>query len=207
MKPQLFIFLGRSGCGKGTQTTLLTKHLSVISAGSAVTYVSTGEEFRKLITSPTYTGNRVKEIVDRGDFVPSFLAAMMWSSVIAKDYTEGSHMIIDGSPRTIAEKEILDTIHHFYGENCIFDFEATHVVYLNVSSEWATDKLLKRAEKEGRKDDTKEAIAKRMFWYENFVAKVIEAYKTDTRVSFHEINGEQTIEEVHGELISKVFHS
>ena len=46
-----------------------------------------------------------------------------------------------------------------------------------------------------------------MFWYENFVAKVIEAYKTDTRVSFHEINGEQTIEEVHGELISKVFHS
>lgn len=207
MKERLFIFLGRSGCGKGTQTSLLMEHLRKENAEAGITYDSTGEEFRKLISSPTYTGERVKEIVERGDFVPSFLASMMWSTVIARDYTKGSYMIIDGSPRTLAEKEILDTIHHFYGENCIFDFEKVHVVYLSVSTEWATDKLLKRAAKEGRSDDSQDAIAKRMFWYENFVAKVIEAYKTDRRVSFHEVNGEQTIEEVHRELLSKVFEN
>ncbi|HYC34449.1 MAG TPA: nucleoside monophosphate kinase [Candidatus Paceibacterota bacterium] len=199
MAPKLFVFLGRSGCGKGTQCALLSDYLKE-KEQKAPFYVSTGDQFRKLIGSDTYTAREVKTIVDEGNFVPSFLASMMWANVIATDYTENAHMIIDGSPRTLVEKAIFDTMHYFYGEKKVFDFESVNIVFMNVSKEWAKDRLLGRA----RADDINEAIEKRMYWFEKFVASVIEAYKTDAHVKFFEINGEQPIEDVHKEIVSKL---
>src|SRR4051812_31989930 len=109
MKPQLFVFLGRSGCGKGTQTALLSEYIKK-NTSQDVFYVATGDEFRKFMQTGTYTANKVKEIVDAGNFVPSFLASMMWANVIARDFKPDTHMIVDGSPRTLAEKYILDTL-------------------------------------------------------------------------------------------------
>lgn len=204
MKPQLFVFLGRSGCGKGTQASLLSKHLDTVTPDNGVFYVSTGEEFRKLINGDTYTASETKTIVDEGNFAPSFIASMLWANVIVRDYKKNSHMIVDGSPRTLAEKNIFDTLFYFYGEKKVYEFEKPHIIFMNVTKDWAMDKLLKRATIEGRVDDVKDAIEKRMYWFENHIAKVIDAYKIDERAHFHEINGEQTIEEVHKEIISKL---
>ena len=198
---KLFVFLGRSGCGKGTQTALLSDYLKKENPNNGVFYVSTGDEFRKLIESDTYTASKVKPIVDAGNFVPSFLASMMWANVVCRDYKENQHMIVDGSPRTLAEKAIFDTLHYFYEEKTVFDFDSVNIVFMNVSASWATDKLLAR----GRTDDTVEAVAKRMYWFDKHVASVVEAYRADSKVSFFEINGEQSIEDVHKEIVSKVF--
>lgn len=200
MKPELFVFLGRSGCGKGTQADLLTKYLKSINPDNAVFYVSTGEEFRKFIASDNYSATEARDIVDKGGFTPSFLASMLWTNAIVHGYKKGNHMIVDGSPRTLAEKAIFDTIFDFYGEKKVYEFEAPHIIFINVTKEWAFDKLLKRATVENRVDDAKEAIEKRMYWFENHIAKVVDAYKTDGRVHFHEINGDQTINAVHEDI-------
>ncbi len=198
MNPYLFVFLGRTGCGKGTQSVLLSHYLKKKDPSKDVFYVSTGDEFRKFMHTGTYTAGKVKEIVESGNYVPSFLASMMWSNVIAREFKENTHMIIDGSPRTLAEKEIFDTIFYFYDKPTVFDFEKVHVIYMNVSNKWATDKLLKRS----RHDDTDLLIQNRMDWFEQNIMPVINKYKSEKKVSFHEINGEQSIEKVHEDIIS-----
>ena len=195
-RPQLFVFFGRSGCGKGTQTTLLTKYLNETDPNAGVFYVSTGDEFRKLISGDTYTGKKLKDIVDGGQFAPEFLASMLWANVMTREYKERMHMIIDGSPRKIPEALVFDSVAPFYG------FDKVKMIYMNVSSEWATDKLLKRAEAQGRKDDTAEAIAKRMKAFDDFLYPVILSYKNRDDVDFREINGEQSIEKVHADIMS-----
>jgi len=199
-KPSLFIFLGRSGCGKGTQTTLLSKHLKDKNPETGVFYVSTGDEFRKFLESDSYTSIQLKKIISAGGLAPSFLASMMWANVIAKEYTENTHMIVDGSPRTLAEKEIFDTIFDFYGMQHVYEFEKVHIVYMDVSREWGTQRLLGRA----RSDDTVEAVARRMDWFDKYLYPVILKYKTDPRVVFHNVNGEKSIEEVHEEIVKSL---
>ncbi|MEI6479071.1 MAG: nucleoside monophosphate kinase [bacterium] len=196
MNPQLFVFFGRSGCGKGTQASLLTKYLDEKDPKAGVFYVSTGDEFRKLISGDTYTGKRLRSIVEGGQFAPEFLASMLWANVMTRDYKEGMHMIIDGSPRKIPEALVFDSVAPFYG------FGKVKMIYMNVSSEWATDKALKRAEAQGRKDDTVEAVAKRMKAFDDFLYPVILSYKENPNVDFREINGEQTIEKVHQDIMS-----
>jgi adenylate kinase family enzyme len=70
-----------------------------------------------------------------------------------------------------------------------------------VSKEWATDRLLGR----GRTDDSLADIEKRMKWFEEDVIPSIEFFKNNENCEFMDINGEQTIEQVHEELIKKVF--
>ena len=196
MKPQLFVFLGRSGCGKGTQASLITKYLNEHDPNAGVFYVSTGEEFRKLAQADTYSGKRTKEIIEKGEFMPAFLAVLMWSTVMTRDYKEGMHMLIDGSPRKLPEANIFDSVAPF------FNLGKPNIIYMNVSSEWATDKLLKRAVAQGRKDDTEEAVKERMKAFDDFLYPVIQSYKDRTDVNFCEINGEQTIEKVHEDIVA-----
>jgi adenylate kinase family enzyme len=201
MKPQLFIFLGRSGCGKGTQVALLSKYLNEKSPSNGIFYVSTGDEFRKLISGSTFTSRKTKEIVDNGKFAPSFLAVMLWANAMTANYKENMHMIADGSPRKMAEAVAFDTLYSFY------EFERVNFIYMNVSKEWAIKRALERAMKEAanaRKDDTEQALEKRMGEFENDLKPVIESYRNRKDIHFIEINGEQTIDEVHGEIISSL---
>ena len=83
-----------------------------------------------------------------------------------------------------------------------YDLFKYKVVYINVSDEWAIARLLPR----GRKDDNIEGIKKRMAWFEADVMPCINFFKNNKNCDFIDVNGEQTIEQVHAELISKVFN-
>lgn len=200
MKPYLFVFLGRSGCGKGTQVELLSEYLKGKDLSKEIFYVSTGDEFRKLKDSNTYTAKRVTEIIGNGRLVPSFLASMMWANIFARDYDGKSHLIVDGSPRTLAEKHIFDTIFDFYGMETICEFEKVFVVYMNISRKTGTERLLGRA----RGDDQVEAIERRMNWFDSLIIPVIDTYRNEKKVSFHEIDGEHPVEDVHKKIIESL---
>ena len=50
MELQTFIFIGRSGCGKGTQVTLLQEHIKKQDHKRHILfYIETGERFRQFI--------------------------------------------------------------------------------------------------------------------------------------------------------------
>ena len=124
----------------------------------------------------------------------------IWSTQFINNLHGNEHLIIDGSPRSLDEAMNLDIALKF------FKRIQPKVIYLNVSMTWALDRMIGRAKEEGRLDDTKEAIEKRLGWYQRDVFPVVEKYIRDRDYDFFEINGELSIEEVHDEIISKVFN-
>ncbi len=188
MQKYAFIFIGRSGCGKGTQAKLLIDAIKSKHEES-VYYVSTGDEFRKMLDGGTYMSALLKGIIGRGGFAPSFAAVLMWASAIFRNLKEKEHLLIDGTPRSIAEASVLDSVFPF--------FDATPIViYINVSREWATSRLLDR----GRHDDTEAGISSRQNLFESDIIPILELYKKRNHPKILDINGEQHIDDVHKEI-------
>ena len=65
MKPQTFIFFGRSGCGKGTQATLLKEYMEKIDPKNKVLYVETGAKFREFMAKNNYSNGLAKAVIDK----------------------------------------------------------------------------------------------------------------------------------------------
>lgn len=194
MVPQTFILIGRSGCGKGTQATLLRKRLDRIDRQrQPILYVETGQYFREFIREGTFSSILSKATNEMGERQPNFLACWMWSKVLIEELTEGMHLVFDGAPRARAEAEILTTALRFYKR------ESPVVVHINVSREWSEEKLLKR----GRSDDLSiEKIDKRLDWFDKDVIPAINYFKSDPYYKFIEVDGEQSIEKVHSDIIA-----
>lgn len=194
MIPQTFIFIGRSGCGKGTQVELLMKVLEDKEPSVGVLYIQTGQEFREFIKGDTLTQKKAKEIYDVGGLMPEFLAVNMWLKPLIEKYKGNQHIIFDGTPRKLHEAGVLDSIFGYYG------FGKPCVINIEISAEEALKRLLLRK----RLDDNEDDIKKRLGWYETDVAPTIEYYLNNSRYNFLKINGERTIEEIHDDIVKKV---
>lgn len=192
MDKKMYIFIGRSGCGKGTQATLLIERLE--KQGKKIFKLETGDKFREFIKGSGYSNELAKKINEKGDLQPEFLAILMWASSMAENVNGRENFILDGTPRKMAEAETLDSAACFYG------FEKPIVIFVNVSRQWSEARLSGR----GRGDDGMETIRKRLDWYDVDVAPVVEWYRNNPNYRFLDINGEQTIEEVHKEIENKI---
>ena len=196
MKPKTYIFIGNSGCGKGTQAKLVSDHLKSIDNENKIFYMESGEKFREFINQPGYTQDLAKEIAEKGELQPSFLAVHIWSHLMIENMDENTHLLVDGASRTLSEAMTIDSAMEFYKR-----IEPT-VIYLNVSDDWARERLAGR----GRSDDKgADSVDRRLAWYKRDVLPAIEYLKTNHRYKFVEINGEQTIEQVWQEIKSKIF--
>ncbi len=195
-KPYTFLFIGRSGCGKGTQAELLKKYLEEKDQ-RPVLYLYAGDKMRKLTEEEkTFTSQLANEIFLVGDKQPNFLAIWAWSNDLVEKMEPEMHLIFDGCPRAVEEALILDETFKFYKREII------KPILVDVSREWAMDKLLKRK----RFDDTREKIDNRLDYYEKYVRPAIDYYDEQSKNKVIRVNGEQTIEEVHQEIIKKVFN-
>jgi len=189
-----YIFIGRSGCGKGTQIDLLSKKLKQKYPTVGINYVSTGKDLRKFWENNDYSHKLSKEIMGNGELQPEFLVIYLWGKDLMEDMRGNEHLILDGTPRRLNEAEVLDSAIRFYKR------ENPAVIYMNVSREWATERLLGR----GRADDDGEQIKKRLDWFDRDVIPAIEYLKNNSTYKFVEINGEQTIENVFSEMMKKI---
>jgi len=196
-KPETFIFIGPSGCGKGTQAELLIKYLKENDINRSVFYLESGEKIRNFLKGKKYSNKLAMEFYEKGKLQPEFLTVWVWAGILIENLTGMEHLVIDGTPRKLREARVLDTAIKFYNRN------GTHIIFLNVSHAWSKNRLTER----GRADDkTKGDIEKRLDWYEREVVPTIEYFKTDKNYKFHEINGEQSVEQVHSEIIKKIFN-
>jgi adenylate kinase len=194
MQPQTFIFFGPSGSGKGTQASLLQEELKKKNPERKILYIETGKRLREFVTGTSLTAEKVKEALDKGELVPEFVPVYLWTQFLIENFSREEHLFFDGSPRKLNEAKTLDSAIRFY------KIENPTVISIEVSNEWAT-KLLKGR---GRSDDNEEEIKNRLDWYEKNVVPAIEYFKDDPYYKFISINGEQTIEEVHKEIMEKV---
>jgi adenylate kinase family enzyme len=194
MKPRVFIFIGMSGCGKGTQAELLIELLKKKDPSHDVLYVQTGQSFRNLIKNDSFTARKTKEIINAGDLVPEFLAIHIWSDMLVDDYKEGDHIIFDGTPRKFHEAEVLDSVFGFYG------LTKPTIVYLDISHDEAMKRLLRRK----RADDTPASIEERLGWYEKEVVEALKFFEDNPNYLFLKIDGERSVEEIHEDIAKKV---
>jgi adenylate kinase family enzyme len=186
--------MGQSGSGKGEQSTRLQKVLKEKFSQNEVFYMETGPNFRQFIKGEKYSNKLAKAIADRGDIQPVFLAAYFWSGWMLENLKGGEHVVFDGICRRLEEAKVFTTAMEFYDRKPI-------IVFINVSRKWATDRLQGR----GRADD-KDLVQLngRLDWFEKYTVPVLDYFKTNNRYTVLEVNGEQTIERVHAEILQKL---
>ena len=193
MIPHTFIFIGRSGCGKGTQADLLKNRIAKLDkAKRQILYVETGDRFRKFIRDKGYSSELSKKLYEKDERQPDFMACFMWGTMLVEELGPNMHLMFDGAPRSHAEALLMTTALKFYER-----LKPT-IIYLRVGRKWAEERLLSR----GRQDDrTLVKINKRLDWFEADTWPAIEYFKTNNFYKFIEVNGEQSIEGVHREII------
>ncbi|KKW15209.1 MAG: Adenylate kinase [Parcubacteria group bacterium GW2011_GWA2_50_10b] len=191
---QTIIFIGRSGCGKGTQADLLKERIARLDEQRRpILYVETGERFRQFIRGESYSSKLSRIAYENDDRQPDFLACSMWTSMLLNELGENMHIVFDGAPRALPEAEMLTSAFTFYKR------EKPTVIYLNVSRDWSEQRLLSR----GRTDDLNLAkIDKRLDWFDKDAMPAVEYFRNHPLYRFYDINGEQPIEKVHAEIIA-----
>ena len=194
MKQQAFILIGRSGSGKGTQAAVLIDALKRADPDRSVLHIETGAEMRKFIQGQTATQKMAKGVTENGGLQPEFIAIYQWNNVLVNHYNGADHLVFDGSPRKLNEAGALDSIFNFYG------IEKPWIIYLNVDVDEIHARLLKR----GRNDDTRDAINRRLAWFETDVAPTIEFYRTNPDYRFLDVNGAGPVEVIRSRILKKI---
>lgn len=95
------ILLGPPGAGKGTQSRRLEEE-------RGMTQLSTGDMLREARTSGTEMGDRVAEIMNRGELVTDEIVIGLIEERLTGGKTNG--FIFDGFPRTLGQAEALENL-------------------------------------------------------------------------------------------------
>ena len=177
------ILVGIQGSGKSTQGNLLRDKLGV-------PYLSTGHIFREIAKEKTTLGRYIKETMTARYLIPDKKTNEIVSDYLERpEYEKG--YILDGYPRTYAQAKA-------------FKNGIDKVIYLDVPDKEALWRLAFRTNENGevREDETLAAIKKRIELFHKFTEPVLEYYKTKGKLVT--INGEQSIEEIHKEIMDKL---
>ena len=190
MEPVAIILLGSQGSGKGTQARLLLDTIPTTDTQTVLNCES-GAIFREIIQEGGYTAELLKQKMDNGEILPDFFPVWMWTDVFIAKLNQQDHVILDGFPRTVPQAQLLNETLSFYERKDV------RVINLDIKKEVAEKRLLAR----GRSDDTAEGIQKRLAWYEKEVEPVIDFYKNYKDATYIHIDGEQSVEDVHRDIV------
>ena len=167
------IIFGAPGAGKGTQAARIAESLGIPA-------ISTGDIFRDNIKNETPLGLQVKEILSSGAYVPDEVTnAIVRDRLGQPDAAKG--FLLDGYPRTKAQVVELDDM--LTGQGTSLD----GVLELTVDSDEVVQRLLRRAELDGRADDTEDVIRHRQDVYVQETAPLAAIYRD--RGLLHHVDG------------------
>ncbi len=197
------ILFGAPGAGKGTQAKLLAEKFDLI-------HLSTGEMLRHEVAQGTALGQRVKDIMDRGDLVGDDIVV----GLIAKALDHGRNelldewdelrlrracgigdndplpekpqpsIIYDGFPRTVQQCQMLEFL--FQKKQRRLD----RVISIDVPQEELVHRIHERALVSNRSDDNEETIRHRLEEYESKTRPVLDYYKVSGRLITVDGSGE-----------------
>ena len=182
------VLLGPPGAGKGTQAVRLAESLGVPA-------ISTGDIFRANIKGGTALGLKVQEYTSAGALVPDELTNAMVRDRLAETDVEGG-FLLDGYPRNVAQVAELDDILTSTGRSLDVAVEIT------ADAAAVVDRLLKRAEIEGRADDTESVVRHRLDVYAEQTAPIAGVYAS--RDLLVQVDGIGAVDEVTQRLLAAI---
>jgi adenylate kinase len=184
------LLLGPQGSGKGTQAKRIADEYGLA-------HVASGDLFRNAIAARTPLGLLVEPIYNAGGLVPDETTiALIRERLDEEDAADG--FILDGFPRNLTQARALDEMLSEIGRGL------TAVFALNVGDDVSRERLLGRAQEEGRVDDTPEAIDRRLAIYHDQTEPLIEYYRAQDRLV--PINGEGAVGDVFGQIRKALDH-
>ncbi len=158
------LIIGPPGAGKGTQAERIVERYEV-------PWISTGDIFRANIKAGTQLGQRVSALIEAGKLVPDDLTNEIVADRLKRDDVENG-FLLDGYPRTVDQVHALDGV--LQADARALDA----VVLLEADTDVVVERLLKRAEIEGRVDDTEEVIRHRQEVYAEQTQPLVELFET-----------------------------
>jgi adenylate kinase len=184
MTPGDLVFMGPPGSGKGTQA-------KKIAATYGVPHVVTGDMIREMKERPTELGAELREIYDRGDLVDDAMMIRLIRDRLDRGDTLPG-FVLDGFPRNLAQAEALDVMLEE------IDRPLSIILLLELDDDVARERLHRRAQVEGRADDTPEVIERRLATYHAETEPLAEYYLATGKLV--KIHADRAIEDVFREI-------
>ncbi len=215
MNKKIIILLGAPGAGKGTQAKLLQKEFDL-------NYIGSGDLLRARKKLNDFTGVKIGQVIDQGERVPTPVIFKLWMDKFEefKKAPKFKGILIDGSPRTTLEADMIEQALDWYEWT-----KNKRVILVDISTKEVIQRLTKRrmceqcgriipfvgefkkikeCDKCGgklitRADDDEKGVRKRLEWFETEVKPAINYY--EKRGELIKINGEQSIEDVFKDIL------
>ena len=174
------VFIGPPGAGKGTQCARLVNLLKI-------PHLSTGEMLRSVKKQDTALSRWVASYIDAGRLAPDHLVMRIVAQRLKSDECSNG-ALFDGFPRTIVQAQLLD------------DFLSAEGLHLNMALELRVDeeeliqRLLKRAQIDGRVDDNYDTIRERLHVFKTQTAPLTDYYAKQSKLEV--VDGMQSPDQV-----------
>jgi len=178
------LLLGPQGAGKGTQGKLLASDYGI-------PHIATGDMLRAAIAEGTELGKRAEPLLNSGQLVPDeIMIGLIRERLDGDDTRDG--FVLDGFPRTTVQAEALDAMLEEIDRplSVVFEFQLPEEVCI--------ERLSRRADEEGRADDTPEAIRTRLQLYREQTEPLVEYYRV--RGNLVGVLADRPVEEVFAEI-------
>jgi adenylate kinase len=213
-KQNIVIFLGPPGSGKGSLSNLAVKNLGF-------NQISTGNLCRHHIANATDIGIKIDEIIKAGKLISDDLITKMVFDWLGQQDDKNSSIILDGYPRTVNQAIALEEFVKTNNFNLSVvrlsvadEFLISRVVSRIVCSNTSCQRVYSAAggsehgpkissscddcsyELIKRKDDTLEAIVKRLQVYREHETGLINQFALQ-KCSIIEINADRSLEDVY----------
>ncbi|WP_084038490.1 adenylate kinase [Demequina sp. NBRC 110053] len=180
------VLLGPPGAGKGTQAARLAERWGIPA-------ISTGDIFRTNVEGKTDLGRKAQEYMNAGALVPDEITNAMVRDRLSQDDL-GDGFLLDGYPRNPDQAVELE------GMLADLNVELDVAIEITADADAVTARLLKRAEIEGRADDSEPVIRKRLEVYAKQTAPVSAYY--EGRGLLVQIDGMGEIEDVTERIVA-----
>jgi len=173
----MIIFMGVAGSGKSVQGRLLADKYGYpwISSGAFLRMLVSGDKRQQMLKGKLLDDSEIISLIQK-----------IFSIVDIKN-----EFVFDGFPRT--SKQVKWLLEEVKASNLYI----TAVIHLVIDKQVVKDRLLER----GRQDDNDAAIEERFKEYEVTTMPIIDIFQKDGGVPVFEIDGDQTVEAVHSDII------
>ncbi|XP_031321281.1 adenylate kinase isoenzyme 5 isoform X3 [Camelus dromedarius] len=160
-RPKIILVIGGPGSGKGTQSLKIAERYGFH-------YISVGELLRKKIhsTSSNRKWSLIAKIITTGELAPQETTITEIKQKLMQIPDEVG-IVIDGFPRDVAQAL------SFEDQICTPDL----VVFLACANQRLKERLLKRAEQQGRPDDNLKATQRRLMNFKQNAAPLVKYFQ------------------------------